>query len=987
MSQELELLLKAKNLTDDAFKAVQAHVKSLEKGTKKADSGFAKARKSVNDFGRSSVPHLKSVGKALGIMVGGVTAAAAGVVVLGRRGAEVANVRRSFDALAGAVGETGDEILNVTRTATKGLISDMEIMTNVNKGLLLGLPITAKEMGILGETAVTLGQAMRVGPEQALNDLVTGLGRGSVAILDNLGITVKAQDAYATYAASIGKTVSQLTDSEKKTAVYTAALKAAQAAVLEIGGVNLTFAERLQQVQVGVKNFTDALGEAIATSPALNRALEVIAGVMQKAFGVDQQKSVGTLLKIVESFAKGLVSVGKVGVEVARFMANAWRGLQVLFNLMVAANVKAVKTVLGMLAAVSKISLIRTVYKGLGDTLDGLVQSTTELEEGFKSQAREALDAAAKENAAFDKASGFLVELREEMDKASAAGIKLGKQGAKGVKDVGDAAGGSAVKVEKLSKSFVKAVNESYKASMNQLGTLIEEMHRGAEADSKRFFEEYGRGYQKTVKHVFDWKSALTGITLVAGAVNGMLQQTVSIVANIAESFKGAETAAGKFNAIASGVGQIGGLIGGKGGSALQGAAGGAMTGFALGGPIGAVAGGLIGGIAGLFGGGGDDQAKKAEEAQKAAQKAVEDAKKRLEGLGKAMKGLNSLTGTWAAKLRDVGVATAADAEKFNRLGLYASATFAGMVRETGDVWGALQQLGPTLQDLTSLQDEFGFSASGATKELLSLYNVAAANEDVMSSVSALTQLMTGLGEAGIQNQQLFAAFGQDVSSLFNELVAGGATSSQAMALMQPTLQQLWEAQQKFGFETDATTKALLGQAEAQGVVGEHMKSVNEQILDVLLAIGDVLGATIPEALRGFGDAAQQEFERAERAARKYGDAIPVPGGGGPPPGVPEFGGGGIVVPFRPRQAAAGVVVGARPGGELVNMGEAGKAELAAPVEALLNKMVAAAAAAGSGGPHHVVIQLDGEKVGEWWGRRNKAGLQNVTRSSVRSPA
>ena len=50
MAQEVELLLKAKNLSDEAFKAVEAHMKSLENHQKKTQSSFAKGRKSINDW-------------------------------------------------------------------------------------------------------------------------------------------------------------------------------------------------------------------------------------------------------------------------------------------------------------------------------------------------------------------------------------------------------------------------------------------------------------------------------------------------------------------------------------------------------------------------------------------------------------------------------------------------------------------------------------------------------------------------------------------------------------------------------------------------------------------------------------------------------------------------------------------------------------------------------------------------------------------------
>jgi phage-related minor tail protein len=78
-------------------------------------------------------------------------------------------------------------------------------------------------------------------------------------------------------------------------------------------------------------------------------------------------------------------------------------------------------------------------------------------------------------------------------------------------------------------------------------------------------------------------------------------------------------------------------------------------------------------------------------------------------------------------------------------------------------------------------------------------------------------------------------------------------------------LQALFEAQQKYGKVTDETTQAILDQAEQQGLVGDHMKDVNKQILEVLIAIADVFGAKIPDAMRATRDAATETAAGIER--------------------------------------------------------------------------------------------------------------------------
>ena len=54
---------------------------------------------------------------------------------------------------------------------------------------------------------------------QAFNDIVTGFGRMSPMILDNLGITVDMEGATAKYAQTLGTTSAKLTDAQRKQAL------------------------------------------------------------------------------------------------------------------------------------------------------------------------------------------------------------------------------------------------------------------------------------------------------------------------------------------------------------------------------------------------------------------------------------------------------------------------------------------------------------------------------------------------------------------------------------------------------------------------------------------------------------------------------------------------------------------------------------------------------------------------------------------------
>jgi hypothetical protein len=86
--------------------------------------------------------------------------------------------------------------------------------------------------------------------------------------------------------------------------------------------------------------------------------------------------------------------------------------------------------------------------------------------------------------------------------------------------------------------------------------------------------------------------------------------------------------------------------------------------------------------------------------------------------------------------------------------------------------------------------------------------------------------------------------------------------------MQQPVLQALWEDQQKYGAVTDDTTASLLQQAEEQGIVGEKQKDVQNKILDVLMSIATVFGATLPDSVQTFADKAKDSFNSVKLNAQ-----------------------------------------------------------------------------------------------------------------------
>lgn len=208
----------------------------------------------------------------------GAAAAAAAFVALGVRGAALVGISQSFDRLTQSVNITSEAMLGRLRTAAAGTISDFELMQKTNFALAGATGAFGQAFGQslprLLEIARVQARATGQDINYMLDSIVTGVKRGSPLILDNLGFTIKISEANAAYAASIGKTVEQMTAEDKQIAVLNALLAAGETSMATYAGVQETAAEKISRLNSTITNMLDTL--AIGVQPAFSMVLDVI---------------------------------------------------------------------------------------------------------------------------------------------------------------------------------------------------------------------------------------------------------------------------------------------------------------------------------------------------------------------------------------------------------------------------------------------------------------------------------------------------------------------------------------------------------------------------------------------------------------------------------------------------------------------------------------------------------------------------------------
>jgi hypothetical protein len=207
-----------------------------------------------------------------------------------------------------------------------------------------------------------------------------------------------------------------------------------------------------------------------------------------------------------------------------------------------------------------------------------------------------------------------------------------------------------------------------------------------------------------------------------------------------------------------------------------------------------------------------------------------------------------------------------------------AAASFGLQMGQGASAVEAINTLTPALTAMRDAMAGGNFEMSAAGARLLELAAIIEANRIPFQNLAADGQILQGMMQGNIRDFDLFKAVATDIGVQMQGMIDKGVPTAQVLALAQPQLQALWEAQQKWHFELDGTTQALMDQAVQQGMVGQAMKSVNQQILDVLMGIAKVLGADIPGALAGLPAAAQNAAKGMNDA---FGSVQPPDMGGG----------------------------------------------------------------------------------------------------------
>ena len=284
----------------DAFVEISAR---LDKFTKQIDGASKKVQTSFQKVNNK----LSSAFKGLGGVIAGAFAVekiAAFTLQAVKLAAEAEGVARAFSRIA------DDKVLERLTRATKGTVSQLELMRSAVVGSNLGVPI--KEMASLFAFATQRANETGQSVTQLVSDITTGIGRKSPLILDNLGISAIQLKGALGEVSMEAATVGQIAE---------AVGKIASQSMAEIGDQALTSAQKIAQMQANISDAQTEFGKnAMPLFLAGLKGINVVLENINEVFG--SEKSFFERLKGLASQINPIMLAMKLFGEEAKTAAD-----------------------------------------------------------------------------------------------------------------------------------------------------------------------------------------------------------------------------------------------------------------------------------------------------------------------------------------------------------------------------------------------------------------------------------------------------------------------------------------------------------------------------------------------------------------------------------------------------------------------------------------------------------------------------------------
>jgi hypothetical protein len=199
---------------------------------------------------------------AAGVAIAGVSVAAKQMYATLREGAQLQTIELRFDKLSESIGSTADSMLGKLRDATKGMISDMDLMSSASQIMSLKLADNEGQVTRLATVVGTLGWDMQ--------QVILTFANMSTMRLDALGLSVEEVKTKAKELEAAGMSAQE---------AFKEAVILAGEARLDVGGVSEA-EQAFKQWEASTENIKNSLTQ---TNLLLAQSIGLIDGLANAA--------------------------------------------------------------------------------------------------------------------------------------------------------------------------------------------------------------------------------------------------------------------------------------------------------------------------------------------------------------------------------------------------------------------------------------------------------------------------------------------------------------------------------------------------------------------------------------------------------------------------------------------------------------------------------------------------------------------------------
>jgi hypothetical protein len=324
------------------------------------------------------------------VAIGVAVAALAGLktaIDLAVDAAPLESIQLGFDLSAKRATAMGDDVLAAMQKASGGTIEAEALMKKFNDASMLVSPdfalMLTDALEPLQKVAATTGESM----DYLTSSFVTGVGRLSKPILDNLRITVDTEKAYAQYARTLGKATDALTKQEQQMALANYTIEQLKANTAGLPSVTQTASGIMQSFAASARDLRKALGLSVLpiltevlrvfgvplrtamqtaargfravgnvlkntlNQPEVREALDGLSASLSELFGQSMQAAMKTIVALVTRWAQNWARTGPQTIKTITAIVNELSTLAVVIN--------------RVLDAMNQLGLIKTTAKDL----------------------------------------------------------------------------------------------------------------------------------------------------------------------------------------------------------------------------------------------------------------------------------------------------------------------------------------------------------------------------------------------------------------------------------------------------------------------------------------------------------------------------------------------------------------------------------------------------------------------------------------------